>query len=70
MTHKETPSTPQPASTTTGSTHAPGSFFARVLRRFGNRATQIYADLSSETDEFFEYHNPMLGVKGYRKSGE
>jgi len=53
---------------------APLSFFARVQRLFGRRAPQLVidacADIGTEVDDFLEYHNPLLSLKGYSSGQE
>ena len=49
---------------------APGSFFARMQRLFGGAPRKAGpgtapAPAAPEAEEFFEYHNPTLGVSGY-----
>lgn len=63
-----------PSPTEPASTHRPGSFFARVQMIFSKSAVggarRLYSELTNEADEFMEYHNPTLSIRGYEKKNE
>ena len=74
MNHVSLSATPLPAETVHTShtaqrdKPAPGSFFARLQRVFASAEEdeiQTGFELNADREEFFEYHNPTLGLTGF-----